>query len=34
MRSELAVLAIWMTIYIALMLVAMLLTAVGLHILR
>lgn len=34
MRSELAVLAIWMTLYIALMLVAMFLTAVGLHILR
>mgnify|MGYP001215703392 CR=1 FL=1 len=34
MRSELTVLAIWVTIYIALMTVAMFLTAVGLHVLR
>jgi hypothetical protein len=34
MRSELAVLAIWVAVYIAIMMVAMFLTAVGLHILH
>lgn len=34
MRSELAVLAIWVAIYIAIMLVTMFMTAVGFHILR
>lgn len=34
MRSEIALLAIWIAVYIAIMMVAMFLTAVGLHILR
>jgi len=32
MRSELAILATWLAIYIAVMTVAMLMTAVGIHI--
>jgi hypothetical protein len=34
MRSELAILSIWIAIYIAIMMVAMFLTAVGFHLLR
>lgn len=34
MRSELAILAIWLAIYMAVMMVAMLTTAVGFHIFR
>lgn len=34
MRGELTILAIWIVIYIAIMLLAMLFTAVGLHISR
>jgi hypothetical protein len=34
MRSELAILAIWISIYIAIMMLAMFLTAIGLHMLH
>jgi hypothetical protein len=34
MRSELVILAIWVAIYVAIMMAAMFLTAVGFHLLR
>jgi hypothetical protein len=34
MRSELAILAIWVSIYMAIMMLAMFLTAVGFHMLH
>lgn len=34
MRGELAILAIWVAIYITVMMLSMFLTAVGLHMLR